>query len=537
VIGDGRMTDVIVVGSGPGGVNAAAALVAAGRRVLMLDVGRTDDRYAPLVPPVAFPELRRSDRAQHRYFLGDEFEGVPFGPVRVGAQLTPPRQHITAHGDPRLPVDSDGFAVVQSLARGGLGAGWGAGVFPFDDAELRDLGLTLDELAPHYEAVAARIGVAGPLDDLAAFFPPSPSMLPPLELDANARSILARYARRRTRLNGSGFFLGHARLAVATVRHRDRGPERYLDLAYWADPDRSVYRPQWTLAELEREPGFAYLAGRFVHRFEESAAGVRLVCATGDASETHEARALVLAGGTFGSARIVLASLDRHEEAVPILCNPYTYSPTLNLGMLGRAGGAHRHGLAQLTAMLRTGEAGRLVQAQVFSYRSLLTFKLMKELPLAYRPALEALRLLMPSFAILGIHHEDRPTPEKRLVLRRGGSGQPDVLEVRYRPGPDEEAAIQRAEKRLLRCFLSLGCLPLSTIRPGHGSNLHYAGTFPMAPAGGELTCDLDGRLRACRNVYLADGSIFPWLPAKGLTFTLMACADRLGTRLARRLG
>jgi len=42
--------------------------------------------------------------------------------------------------------------------------------------------------------------------------------------------------------------------------------------------------------------------------------------------------------------------------------------------------------------------------------------------------------------------------------------------------------------------------------------------------------------LRACHHVYLADGSVFPWLPAKGLTFTLMACADRVGTLLAARL-
>jgi len=42
--------DVIIVGSGPGGVNAAAPLVAAGKRVLMLDYGNEDRRYAPLIP-------------------------------------------------------------------------------------------------------------------------------------------------------------------------------------------------------------------------------------------------------------------------------------------------------------------------------------------------------------------------------------------------------------------------------------------------------------------------------------------------------
>jgi choline dehydrogenase-like flavoprotein len=531
------MTDVIVVGSGPGGVNATVPLVAAGHRVLMLDMGRTDRRYAPLVPPVPFPELRRTDREQHRYFLGDELEGVPFGPVKVGAQLTPPRQHIGTDDDPRLPVDSDGFAVVQSLARGGLGAGWGAGVFPFDDLELHDMGLGLAALAPHYDRVVERIGVSGPVDDLADFFPASAGMQPPLELDVNAQRLLAAYTRRRAGLNARGFFLGHARLAVSTERRRDRGPERYLDLAYWADPDRSVYRPQWTLDELERTATFTYLAGRFVERFQEDERGVRVICRAGDVEEVHEARALVLAAGALGSARIALASLGRYDTAVPILCNPYVYVPTLHLRMLGRAAGERRHGMAQLTAMLRTGEGTRLLQAQVFSYRSLLTFKLMKEVPLGYRSGLQALRLLMSSFAILGLHHEDRPTPEKRLVLRRGRNGAPDVLEVRYRADAEETAAQDRDRARLLRAFLSLGCVPLSTVRPGHGANMHYAGTFPMRPDGGDLTCDGEGRLRACRNVYLGDGSVFPWLPAKGLTFTLMACADRVGSRLAARLG
>ena len=91
-------------------------------------------------------------------------------------------------------------------------------------------------------------------------------------------------------------------------------------------------------------------------------------------------------------------------------------------------------------------------------------------------------------------------------------------------------------EQLLLRFFRQLGCVPLKTIRPGHGSSLHYGGTFPIVPAGSDsLTCDRTSRLRATRAVYLADGSIFPWLPPKGLTFNIMANADRVGTLLARR--
>jgi len=529
------VADVLVVGSGPGGVNASAPLVAAGHRVTMLDFGNQDRHYAPLIPRRPFQELRRDDPTQHRFFLGDRFEGIPFGPVRVGAQLTPPRMHILRDAIERQPVHTDGFSVSMSLARGGLGAGWSAGVFPFTDEELAESGLSVADLRPHYDAVAERIGVCGDHDDLEGFFPSSPSMMPSLEIDPSSELILERYARERVGLNQTGFFLGRARLAVCTRRHRERGPHEYLDMDYWADLDRSVYRPQWTLEELQRAPNFTYLDRRFVLAFREEPGGVqvRTMHADTGAEETHGGAALVLAGGTLGTARIVLASLGLYDRPIPLLCNPYAYVPTLNLGMLRRGARERRYSLAQLTAILCINGRNRIVQAQVFSYRSLLTFKLMKETPLAYREALRILRVLIPKFAILGIHHEDRPAPGKHCVLRRG---EPDRLDVTYHPTDEEERAHAADRRVLLACFRRLGLVPLRTMLPGHGASLHYAGTFPIRPEGDELTCERDGRLRATRAVHLADGSIFPWIPPKGLTFNLMANADRVGTLLARRL-
>ena len=70
----------------------------------------------------------------------------------------------------------------------------------------------------------------------------------------------------------------------------------------------------------------------------------------------------------------------------------------------------------------------------------------------------------------------------------------------------------------------------------GRSKKLHYAGTLPMSAGGEELTTDTAGRLARTRGVYIADGSVFPSLPSKGLTFTMMANADRIGAGLARRL-
>src|SRR5262249_24787917 len=161
------------------------------------------------------------------------------------------------------------------------------------------------------------------------------------------------------------------RLAVCTRQHRGRGPESYLDLSYWADMDRSVYRPQWTLDELLREPGFTYVNRRFVERFEETADGVRVrvVHADTGAAEVHEGRALVLAARTPGTAWLVLRSLGLPATRAPLHCTPYSYVPTLNTGMLFREARDRRCSLAQLTAIVRIPDTARIVQAQIFSYR------------------------------------------------------------------------------------------------------------------------------------------------------------------------
>jgi len=308
---------------------------------------------------------------------------------------------------------------------------------------------------------------------------------------------------------------------------------------FWADTDRSVYRPRWTLEELAGFPGFEYLDRRFVLGFREVRDGVIVSARHADtgASEEHRARALILAAGALGSARLALRSLDRYDVPVPILCNPYTYAPAVNLGMLGVEPRDRRHSLAQLTAIYRPDAGdGRIVQAQYYSYRSLLLYKLIKESPLPHRESRKLLRLLVPVLGILGIHHEDRATPSKIGVLRRGTDGEFDRLEIEYRPSAAEEQRQDAEERKLLGFFRKLGCWSFKRVRPGHGANIHYAGTLPMSREERELTCDSSCRLRGTRAVYVADGAVFPYLPAKGLTATIMANADRVGVQVANTI-
>ena len=530
--------DVIVVGSGASAVHAAFPLIEAGLRVRMLDVGHRGDTYEELVPDRAFLDVHRSDENQWRYFLGERLDGVSLGRTGIGAQLTPPRQHVSRDVARLTPVASETFFPLESLAVGGLASAWGAGCPPFDDADLTDMPMSRADLEPHYASVAERIGISGAEDDLLPFFGPLPGMLPAVRHDLNAESILDHYQSARHRLQRAGFHLGQPRLAMLSRDYRGRRATSYHDMDFWSDAGRSVYRPRWTLEELIRFDRFEYRDGLLVGKFTEDGGVVHVTARRlrDNTVETHTARALILAAGTLGSARIALRSMGAYDRAVPLVCNPHTYAPMINLHRLGASGDDARHSQAQACVVFRDPADGHVTVGHVYSYRSLLAFKLLRESPLAHREGVRVVRELMPSLAILLLQHADTPSSEKRCVLRRAPDGGPDVLEIHYALAPEERRRADLVERHILRHFRLLGCYCIRRVRAGHAASVHYAGTLPMTDRGTDLTTTPDGRLRPTRGVYVADGSVFPHLPSKGLTFTMMANANRIGTRLGSAL-
>jgi hypothetical protein len=178
-----------------------------------------------------------------------------------------------------------------------------------------------------------------------------------------------------------------------------------------------------------------------------------------------------------------------------------------------------------------TGDGAHLVQAQMYSYRSLLLFRLLKEAPLPQREALWMMRALAPSFVIWAIEHEDEPSPESFCRLRNDGR-----LEAVHPSNPGVEKRRRADEAVLMRGMRQLGCWPIRRVHSGAGSSLHYGGQFPASETDAPLTTDKTGRLRGTRAVHIVDGAALRYLPAKGLTFTLMANADRVAGHVAASL-
>jgi choline dehydrogenase-like flavoprotein len=311
---------------------------------------------------------------------------------------------------------------------------------------------------------------------------------------------------------------------------RGRQATRYWDMDFWSDAGKSVYRPRWTVDELRAHARFELVQRQLVTAFAETGDFVEVKTRNVDtgALETHRARTLVLGAGTLGSTQIALRSIGAGAR-VPIVCNPHTYMGLLNLNHHGKPIHPERHSLAQLCLVhAPDGPARPFTVGHLYSYRSLLLFRLMMDAPLPHRDGIEILRHLSPSFVVMILQHADAPTAAKYLELEG------DRLRIEYALSASEQAVIDAIEADITKSLYRLRCIKMRTVRPGHAASTHFAGTLPMQDRDAPLTTDRDGKLRGTRRVYVVDGSVFPKLPSKGLTFTMMANANRIATAIAR---
>ena len=89
-----------------------------------------------------------------------------------------------------------------------------------------------------------------------------------------------------------------------------------------------------------------------------------------------------------------------------------------------------------------------------------------------------------------------------------------------------------------MRELLRLGVVPFAKLSPGLASSIHYAGTLPVrAEPDLPFASRRDGRLWAAPHVYVGDSAGWCFLPAKGLTYTIMANARRVADHVLRDLG
>ncbi len=528
-------TRTVVVGSGASGVHFALSLLKKGRPVTMVDVGRSG---VPAVEPSAsFAALKQKLDDPAAYFLGSRFEGVLLPDADEEYYGIPPGKDYVFELAPGFSHASHGLAPLFSFASGGLAEAWTAGCYPFNDDELADFPFSYRDIEPHYEEVARRIGITGEVDDLSRFMPVHDHLLPPLTLDPHSRVIVERYAHKRGRLNRDlGAYLGRTRVATLT---RDMGTRKacaYLGRCLWGCPIEALYTPSHTLTECQSYPEFEYVRGAYADHFTVGRDGrIRSLVVRTDrrASEEVTVDTLVLAAGTLSSSRIVLKSVFRATgERIRLhglMDNRQVLVPFVNLRMIGKPVSTDNYQYHLLGMGIEGDAPGDYVHAQITTLKTALLHPVIQKLPFDLRTATLVTRSLRTALGVVNVNFRDTRRDENFVALGNE-SGDSSSMEIHYSPSGDEPARLHEGMRKVRQALRVLGCVVpprMAHVRP-MGASVHYAGTLPMSRERAPWTTTEFCQSRDFENLYLVDGSTYPFLPAKNLTFTLMANAVRV---------
>lgn len=511
---------------------AAQTLVEAGKDVAILDVGVTTENYNTLVPKKDYLSIRKTEADQYRYLIGENAEGLTWGDIGKGAQVTPPRKHLTKYVDTYMPMQSDTFFPIESLGYGGLGIGWGLQCWAFSRPDLTAAGLDAQDIVDAYEVVSKRIGVSATKDSGSKYtmgelhnFQPSPKM------DRNHRAIYKKYQHAERSFNDRGIFMGRTPLALLTKDIDHRKKYAYHDMDFYTDNNLSAWRPWITIDQLKKHGNFTYIDGHLVLSFAETKTGeVNIHCLTIPEHKevTIRCKKLILAANPISTGRIALRSLDdTGKKRLPILCNPYTYIPCLQPALVGKGAEVQKMGFAQLTVFLdELRDNTGISVASLYSYQSLMLFRIIRQLPLNFDDARTIMRYLMTGLEIMGVHHPDSMSDSKYMqLIKTSETITGDTLKVNYALDDTTKQEHARREKKFISAMRKTGVHALKRINPGYGSSVHYAGTLPYSDEEKPFTLASDGRIHGTKNVFVADSSGFTYLPARGLTFTLLANA------------
>lgn len=522
--------DYLVVGSGCSGAMAAQTLVEAGVEIGMVDVGVLDESSSSLIPKKDFLSIRKTEKDQYKYFIGERGQGIAWGGIGKGAQVTPPRQFMTKMVDKYLPLESKTFSPVESLGYGGLGIGWGLQCWEFSNADMRRAGLDVTAMRQAYDVISERIGVSASKDAAENYtigtlktYQKSP------KADKNHQYIQKRYASLQDKSKLKNVHVGRTPLALITDSKDGRSGYKYRDMDYYSNDGSSAWRPSITVDELRKQPNFSYVSSFLATHFSEKNGAVTLF---GIDTKTNKptavkCRRLVLASGALGSARIVIRSLGEANTRLPMLSNPHSYIPCVQPAMVGKESEPNKLGFGQLSYFIdKYSSNSGLSVASSYSYQSLMMFRIINQVPLNLADARVIMRYLLSGLIIMIVQHPDSPSSGKYLQLVKDPSTPTgDKLSVSYSLTKEEERLWKRREKQYIGVMRRFRTYALKRVDPGHGSSIHYAGTIPFSKKDEPFTLSSSGRLHGTSQVYVADSSGFNYLPAPGLTFSLMANA------------
>jgi choline dehydrogenase-like flavoprotein len=309
------------------------------------------------------------------------------------------------------------------------------------------------------------------------------------------------------------------------------------------------------------EAGIEVIPNCTVARISEGAVEARVAPAPGGTKPNPwppgevriRARAIVLAAGSPGSPAILLRS--GFGASLPALGRYVTLHPALTLY------GVHPEKIDGFRGFPKTFYTPKFSQSHGYYLETAFYYPFVttKHLGLWGRDLTSVMGAYDRLMAVLVLSH-DPARADNRITLDRKGA-----IGIQYTIGPETVDALCHAQVQSTRIFLAAGCervvLPCGDRRvvtaeeaetidldrfvspknfiPNRTpvSSAHPQGGCRMGTGPADSVTDVRGQVHGAPSVFVADASLFPGSAHVNPYLTVMALADRVGERVADRLG
>ena len=503
----------------------------------MLDVGH--QRPKPVHSEDSFIALKTNLSDPVEYFLGKDYGAVVYPDEASEYYGFPPSKEYVFSPSSQFAYQANGFEPLSSFARGGLAQAWTGGVYPFNDHDLLGFPFDYAGIGTYYDEVADRIGITGAQDDLARFFPMHEHLMEPLDLDEHSERLCAKYDQHRDYLNDKlKCYLGRSRVATLSQDKDNRRKCNQLGRCLWGCPSEALYTPSITLEQCQEYPNFQYVPNMYVSHFRLNVKNrVTHVVATstgGAVSTEFDVDTLVLAAGTLSTSRIFMDSVFRHSGEIiqlhGLMDNRQMLMPFINLSMIAKPYNPRSYQYHQLAMGIEQEQPEQYIHTQITTLKTAAIHPIIQSIPLDLRTSIFMFRNMHAALGVANINLSDDRRHGNFLTLAPRSGETCSELVINYEPPADEGARLKKAIRKVKKALWRLGCIAppgMLHIRP-MGASVHYSGTIPMSRQKQEFTCSECCQSYDFENLYIVDGTTFPFLPAKNLTFTLMANAVRV---------
>lgn len=497
------MIEYLIIGSGPAGVAAAKALLAAGKAVTMIDGGQT------MAPSDARLQSRLSASGPSEWAPKDveawrapQFD-TPEGQVRrYGSDAAVERPDtINASG-------SDATGLRHSFVKGGFSQVWGGAVRPYSEADMASWPVTRHDMDPHYRAIAQFVPIAGPqIGDLAGHPGPGPG--------PQAQVFLSRF-------RNSDDVTIHA---ATTALHSGC---RACGLCLHGCPWDQIWKASATVDEMSRDyPAFTYLNGPAVLHLNPTETHVDVDCADG---RRLTARRVFLGAGVLQTARMVLGL--GQIEKLTLRDSQFAFLPLLHRFRAPGTGKLPLTTLPQLFADIAIPDHSQHhAHAQVYGWNEFYIRDLVKNYSMGLPGASVVLDQLARRMLVAQIFlHSDLGA---KIDLAAATDGR---LLVHAHENPGFHPAMRAAQSSLAKSAGAAGAHALKfASRPAQpGASFHVGASLPMSKTPGISQSDLLGRPGGNGRIHIVDASVLPAIPAATITLSVMANAHRIASEVCK---